>query len=100
MLVSYPKYVNLELPHKGYNPIPPDLAVEIKSPTDSKRDMRKKAEKYIAFGTTLVWLVFPDEQIIEVYEGKEDVKTLGLEDIVTGGSVLPGFELAVSDIFR
>jgi Uma2 family endonuclease len=89
-----------ELPRRGYNPIPPDLAVEVKSPTDSKREMRKKAEKYIAFGTKLVWLVFPNEQVVEVYEGSEDVKTLGLDDTLNGGTVLPGFELPVREIFK
>jgi Uma2 family endonuclease len=80
--------------------VPPDLAVEVKSPTDSKRELRKKAEKYIAFGTKIVWLVFPDEQVVEVYEGSEDVKTFGVGETLSGGAVLPGFELPVSEIFK
>ena len=80
-------------------PIPPDLAIEVKSPTDRKRAMRTKAEKYIAGGTKLVWLVFPDEQLIEVYKPDEDVIPLGMDDVLDGGEVLPGFILKVSDIF-
>src|SRR5436190_320761 len=48
-------------------PIPPDLAVEVKSPTDAMRQMRIKAEKYVAAGTKMVWLVFPNRQTVEVY---------------------------------
>lgn len=81
-------------------PVPPDLAVEVKSPTDSKREMRLKAEKYIAYGTQMVWLVFPDEQEVEVYLPGEDVKTVKLDGVLDGGTVLPGFRLAVQDIFR
>lgn len=80
-------------------PIPPDLAVEVKSPTDSKREMRRKAETYITGGTKLVWLVFPETETVEVYYGKEDVATLGIDDSLTGYDVLPDFSLAVRQIF-
>jgi len=80
-------------------PVPPDLAVEVKSPTDRKRAMRTKAEKYIAGGTKLVWLVFPEEQLIEVYTPDEDVLPVGVDGALDGGTVLPGFTLKVSDIF-
>ena len=81
-------------------PVLPDLAVEVKSPTDAKREMRIKAEKYIAYGTRMVWLVFPDEQEVEVYLPGEDVKTVKLDGVLDGGAVLPGFILAVQDIFK
>jgi Uma2 family endonuclease len=78
---------------------PPDLAVEVKSPTDSKRALRQKAEDYLRFGTKMVWLVFPDEQQIEVYEPGQDVQEFGIGDTLSGGEVLPGFSLPVRDIF-
>jgi len=79
---------------------PPDFAVEVKSPTDSKREMRRKAEKYLAYGTRLVWLVFPEDQTVEVYWLADDVQTVGIDGVLDGRDVLPGFTLAVSDIFR
>jgi Uma2 family endonuclease len=96
-------YISKEhLPEKPSREVigPPDMAVEVKSPTDSKREMRRKAEKYLAYGTRLVWLVFPDEQTVEVYVPDEDVKMVGIEGILDGVNVLPGFALAVKDIFR
>lgn len=80
-------------------PVPPDLAVEVKSPTDSVRELRRKAEKYLAAGTRLVWLVFPDEKRVEVYDGEADVVTLGDSDTLTGGELLPDFTLPISAIF-
>ena len=77
----------------------PDLAVEVKSPTDSKRGLRQKAEDYLRFGTKLVWLVFPEEKRIEVYEPDQDVLEFGIDDTLDGGDVLPDFKLAVRDIF-
>ena len=80
-------------------PVAPDLAVEVKSPTDRKRDMRLKADKYLAFGTKMVWLVFPEDQDVEVYEPDKDVVNVGIDGILDGGTVLPGFQLPVRKIF-
>jgi len=81
-------------------PVPPDLAVEVKSPTDSKRKMRLKAEKYLAYGTNIVWLIFPKERMVEVYKsGEEDVENIGIDGTLDGGDILPGFTLKVRDIF-
>jgi Uma2 family endonuclease len=79
---------------------PPDLAVEVKSPTDSKRKLRLKAEDYLRFDTKAVWLVFPEDQRIEVYELDQDVQELGIDGVLTGGDVLPGFSLPVKELFR
>ncbi|MBC8099767.1 MAG: Uma2 family endonuclease [Armatimonadetes bacterium] len=79
--------------------VPPDLAVEVMSPTDSKRQLRLKAERYIELGTQLVWLVFPDTQQVEVYHDANDVLTVGIAGLLEGYAVLPGFTLAVSAIF-
>jgi Uma2 family endonuclease len=78
---------------------PPDLAIEVKSPTDSKRELRRKAEDYLRFGTKMVWLVFPDEKQVEVYVPGQDVREVGIDGILDGGDVLPGFMLPVRDIF-
>ncbi len=80
-------------------PMPPDLAVEVKSPTDSLRELRRKAENYIAFGTRLVWLVLPESATVEVYEGANDVVTLTRDDTLTGGAALPGFTMPVRTLF-
>lgn len=89
------------LPHEPERQVqgPPDLAVEVKSPTDSKREMRQKAEDYLRFDTKMVWLVFPDERRVEVYVLDEDVQEFGIDDMLDGGDVLPGFSLPVRDIF-
>jgi Uma2 family endonuclease len=82
-------------------PVPPDFAIEVKSPTDRKREMRRKAEKYLEYGTRLVWLVFPEEQQVEVYSLlEEDVITVGMDGVLDGKDVLPGFTLAVKDILK
>jgi Uma2 family endonuclease len=84
---------------RGSVPHFPDLAVEIKSPDDSVRQLREKAEFYLANGVAVVWLVYPEQRMVEIYSLDGDVEILLEGDIVTGGEVLPGFSMPVTDIF-
>lgn len=77
----------------------PDLAIEVKSAHNTKRELRQKAERYLRNGTQVVWLVFPEEDTVEVYEGAAEVLTLGKTDILDGGSLLAGFQLPLAQIF-
>jgi Uma2 family endonuclease len=87
------------LVEQGSVPGMPDLAVEIKSPDDTINEMRDTAAYYLANGSHLVWLVYPNYRLIEVYRSDADVEILGEEDTLTGGDVLPGFELPVREVF-
>ena len=84
---------------RGSVPNLPDLAVEIKSPNDSIRQFRNKAEYYLENGVTLVWLVYPEQRMVEVYSLDGDVEILFEGDVVTGGDLLPEFVMPVTEIF-
>jgi Uma2 family endonuclease len=77
----------------------PDLAIEIKSPSDTVRLMREKAAYYLATGARQVWLVYPAQRIVEVYNLEADVEILMVGDTLTGGKLLPGFSLPVVEVF-
>lgn len=83
----------------GYIPVPPDLAVEVMSPSDEPANIAKKRELYRRAGVALVWWVDPARRTVAVYRGGEFVAELGVGDILDGGDVLPGFRLPVADIF-
>lgn len=85
---------------KGAAPGMPDLAIEVMSPDDKLRDLRAKAEFYIANGVRLVWLVLPEQKIVEVYRPNEDVLLLTVENTLDGYEVLPGFSLPIAEIFK
>ncbi len=83
--------------------IAPDLAVEVISPNERPRDILSKVELFLRHGTRLFWNVYPDEQIVEVWElapnDKLQMQSYDINGVLTGGDVLPGFELPVMDIF-
>jgi Uma2 family endonuclease len=85
-------------PNDAYNPLPPDLAVEVLSPSDDDDDIRIKVANYIAVGT-VVWVFDPDKKRVEVYRNGQPPKVLGINDTLDSGDILPGFVVAVKDIF-
>jgi len=84
--------------HDTWNPLAPDLAVEVVSPTDRTKSIADKVANYLAAGT-LLWYVYPDDQEVKVYEPGQPGKTRGINEVLDGGKVLPGFKLALKDIF-
>ena len=77
----------------------PDIAVEVVSPSETRRAVREKAEMWTSFGVRLVWVVWPDTQSVEVYRPDEEPVTLGVDDILTGQDVLPDFSCPIREIF-
>ena len=87
-----------EQPSDAYNPLAPVLAVEVLSPTNDDEEMRVKVVNYLAAGTE-VWVVNPDKQRVDVHRPGQAVQVLRLDDTLDGGALLPGFTLAVREIF-
>jgi len=80
-------------------PLMPDLAIEVKSLSNTYKELREKAEYYLAHGSTLVWLVIPSKRLIEVYRLEGDLDILTDADSLDGGHILPGFKLSVQAVF-
>ena len=82
----------------------PDLSVEVMSPTDTYPSAHRKALKYLSFGTRLVWVVDPDERLVEVYHPATEsgffVQPIDRNGTLNGGDVLSGFTLPIRDIFE
>ena len=88
-----------DLPYRqGYNPNPPELAVEVMSPTDDERQLSIKISNYLAAGT-VVWVVRPDTKEVDIHSPNQPAKVLGEKDTLDGGKVLEGFSLPVKEIF-
>lgn len=100
--VAYLSKVKQEkLDNKSYNSVPPDLVVEVETniTATSERRLKKKIVNYLRAGTT-VWVLYPDTAEVEIYTPDKDTLTLGIEDTLDGGDVLPGFKIAVRKIFK
>ena len=86
-------------PETGFFPGPPDLAVEVVSPNDRYTEVAEKVEDWLAAGTRMVVVVDPRRRVATAHLPGREAVTLAEGDTLAGGDVVPGWRLAVSDIF-
>lgn len=79
----------------------PELAVELRSPSNRRTEERRKRESYFANGTLIVWDVEPEKHKIWVYEATnpDQPKEYSEDDEITCEQFLPGWKRKVADFF-
>ena len=83
-------------------PFAPDLAAGVASPDQTQSDMDAKARVYLRGGTRLVWVVWPEREEVDVWRRASTARpamTLARGDVLSGEDVIPGFALAVDEVF-
>jgi Uma2 family endonuclease len=97
--ISFDRLPNRRPPQGPIPNLAPDLAVEVLSESNTRQEMSIKLSEYFKAGTRLVWYVDPKAKSVNVYTSPDQVQSLTMDAILTGGDVLPGFETPVSAIF-
>lgn len=90
----------VDLDEDGFLRLAPDLAVEVRSPTDRTADVLAKIGMYLDAGVRLVWLVEPAARSVTVYAPGREPRRLGADDRLDGEAVVPGFAVDVAELFR
>jgi len=86
-------------PVVGYFPGAPDLAVEVLSPNDRANEVLGKVHAWLAAGCRIVWLVDPGRKTASIYRLEDDRVVSQSADTLTAEELLPGFAMAVDDLF-
>ncbi len=85
----------------GYLEGAPDLAVEVLSPGNTVEEIDDKLTEYFENGSRLVWVINPIQHYVLVYRSaQEPDRLLKSMDSLGGEDVIPGFTLAVTDLFQ
>ena len=92
--------VSAGLPRRGYFDGVPDLAVEVVSPDDSKRDVAEKINMWLAHGTPVVWVAYPKQMTVEIHRVGQPPQRLTAADEIRDEPLLPGFVLPLSRVFK
>jgi Uma2 family endonuclease len=96
--VSFVRAQRLKRSTEDYAELVPDLVVEVKSKTDSVDKLRQKIQEFISLGAQIGILINPKTRTLEVYRvGKTEILQDG--DILTLPDLLPGWEVAISEIW-
>jgi Uma2 family endonuclease len=85
---------------KGFLPLCPDFAIELRSPTDDLDTIKAKMEEYIACGLRLGWLIDPETRTVYVYRPNLAVEELKDVTEVSADPELPGFVLDLREIWE
>ena len=85
---------------RGFWPMAPDLAVEIISPSETAYSVETKVAEYLRAGVRLIWLVYPETQVVIEYSASWQVRRLTEGDALDGGNVIPGFTMPIARLFR
>ena len=96
--ISDARLVGRPLPQKFF-PGPPDLAVEILSPSDASVYVQQKVRDYLEAGIRLVWLLVPQSKTATVYRADGSARLLRERDSLEGEDILPGFTFRLSALY-
>ncbi len=81
-----------------FAPICPDFVVELRSRSDSLKELQEKMQEYIENGAQLGWLIDRKNKRVEIYRPGKDVEILENPASLSGENVLPGFVLDLQQI--
>jgi Uma2 family endonuclease len=97
--ISWDRLPGREVPNTPILGLAPDLAVEVLSSGNTKREMDLKVREYFLAGVRLVWLVDPAKRAVRVYTAPDQSVRLTEGQALDGGDVLPGLRLPLREVF-
>lgn len=99
--ISQERWVQVpEADRKKFAHICPDFVAEIKSPSDSVRDLQQKMQEWMANGCRLGWLIDPDARQVYVYTADDTNPPAQPFGRISGLHVLPELEVDLNEVFE
>ena len=97
--ISWDQMPSGEFPTDPIASLYPDLAVEVLSDSNTPREIARKLEEYFEAGCRLAWIIDPETRTADVYTSPDHCTHLRATQSLDGGEVLPGFKLALKELF-
>ncbi len=97
--ISWDKFPDRRLPGEPIPALVPDLAIEVLSEGNTEAEMQRKLGDYFTAGVRLVWYIDPKTRTARSYTTPDQFVEATTTQSLSGGDVLPGFELPLKDLF-
>jgi len=97
--IRWGQFRNRQLPPDPIYALAPDLAIEVLSRRNTAGEMRRKLRDYFTAGVRLVWYIDPSTRSAKAYTAEDRFVEVTETQSLSGGDVLPGFELSLSNVF-
>jgi Uma2 family endonuclease len=93
-----------EAERDGFQPLCPDLTVELASPSDQPEALRRKMASYITNGARLGWLLLPRQRIVELWRSDASTQAAGFIALpaasrLEAGAEFPGLVINLEEIW-
>ena len=99
--VSYERWARTRpVPRAAAWDVIPDLAIEVISPTNLASKVIVKVRDYFKYGVRCLWVVYPVEELIYVYDSPTSIQVLTGADTLESPAILPGFQLPLGQLFE
>jgi Uma2 family endonuclease len=72
----------------------------VRSKNNTLAEMQRKIDDYLAAGVRVVWLVDPIHRTVTAHRREQQPQVFGEADTLTIEDVIPGFQMAVRDVFQ
>ena len=86
-------------PDGGRLLVPPELVIEVVSLHDKANEVETKVRSYLVAGVQAVWVLYPLPRRVHIRRADGTVTVLEASGVLTGEDILPGFSVAVADLF-
>jgi Uma2 family endonuclease len=73
----------------------PEFCIDVISSNDQINDVKAKLREYFKHGVRVVWLILPEQEMVEVYTSVKDVTICLDDDCCSARPVLADFEISV-----
>jgi Uma2 family endonuclease len=97
--VSWKRLGGDEVPTDAVSKAIPELAIEILSESNTPKEIDLKLHEYFRAGVVLAWVIDPQQESVVVHTSPTKKKQMGSEAVLEGSKLLPGFKLALKDLF-
>jgi Uma2 family endonuclease len=97
--ISWDRIPGEKFPDNPVARLIPNLAIEVLSKSNTKREMERKLREYFQAGVELVWLIDPRSRTAQAYAAPDQMKRIEKDGTLEGGTVLPGFKLSLRKLF-
>jgi Uma2 family endonuclease len=97
--IAWEQFPNRQLPNEPIPSLVPDLAIEVLSASNTEGEMQRKLHDYFTAGVRLVWYIDPQTRSAKSYTAEDQCVEVAESQSLSGGDVLPGFELPLKELF-
>ncbi len=97
--ISWDRLPDRKAPDRPVPTLAIDLAVEVLSESNTRKEMERKCLEYFEAGARLVWYIDPKTRTAQVYTAPDQVTVLSGAQALDGGDVLPGFSVLLQELF-